>query len=83
MTSYIFLTSEGYTFQPDSESALPDIENLQVIGIAQGGTADDAFFDLVSNFPYLKETAFDEVFCYELAQDYEHTRSEFRLKVTE
>jgi len=83
MTSYIFLTSEGYTFQPDSESALPDIENLQVIGIAQGGTPDDAFFDLVSNFPYLKETAFDEVFCYELAQDYEHTRSEFRLKVTE
>jgi hypothetical protein len=31
MDNYIFLTDEGYTFQPDSESDVPDIENLLAI----------------------------------------------------
>ncbi|MGH4138228.1 hypothetical protein [Clostridium sp.] len=33
MDNYIFLTDEGYTFMPNSESDMPDVENLQVIGV--------------------------------------------------
>jgi hypothetical protein len=32
MGSYIFLTDEGYTYQPNSDSDMLDIENLQVKG---------------------------------------------------
>jgi hypothetical protein len=28
---FIFVTFEGYTYQSDSESSEPDIENMQVI----------------------------------------------------
>lgn len=33
---YIFITFEGFTFQPYSESDVPDIENMQVIGFSEG-----------------------------------------------
>ena len=44
---YIFLTVEGYTFQPGSKSVEPDIENLQVIGFSQGKDSKDAFQNLL------------------------------------
>ena len=34
MKSYIFITTEGFTYQPGSESPEPDVENCQVIGFA-------------------------------------------------
>ena len=40
MNNYIFLTNEGYTYQPDSESIEPDCENAQLIGIAAGNTEE-------------------------------------------
>ena len=43
MDNFIFLTAEGYTFQPDSDAKTPDIENLQVIGFASGVTSDEAY----------------------------------------
>lgn len=43
MRHFIFLTQEGYTFQPNSESATPDIENLQVLGTASGADEQNAF----------------------------------------
>jgi len=45
MNNYIFLTDEGYTFQPNSES---DIENLQVIGICNGENEKEAFYNLMN-----------------------------------
>lgn len=36
MDNYILLTNEGYTFETNSESDVPDIENLQVLGISNG-----------------------------------------------
>jgi len=81
LDAYIFLTSEGYTFQPNSEARAPDIENLQVIGFAEAATADDALADLLANFPYLTETTFDVIFCYKLEKDYERTRRDFHLKM--
>ena len=65
--NYIFLTSEGYTFQPQSECLESDIENLQVIGFAKGTNSQEAFYNLVKNNEYLLKTTFEEVFCYELS----------------
>lgn len=40
MNNYLFLTNEGYTYQPDSESIEPDCENSQLIGISPGNTQE-------------------------------------------
>ncbi|MFH1504798.1 MAG: hypothetical protein ABIH08_05390 [Candidatus Omnitrophota bacterium] len=74
MKSYIFLTLEGFTFQPNSESANPDIENLQVIGFAKGKNPKEAFKNLVKENNYLLETDFNEIFSYKLAEDFEKNK---------
>lgn len=79
MKNYIFLTTEGHTFQPNSESIEPDIENLQVIGFTQGNDSKDAFHNLIKENGYLFKTTFDEIFCYELAKDYEEKRVYYHL----
>lgn len=70
MKKYIFITTEGFTFQPYSDSVEPDIENMQVIGFAQGDTAKDAMKDLIKKNTYLVETSFDEVFAIQIENDY-------------
>jgi hypothetical protein len=77
MDNYIFLTSEGYTFQPDSDAEAPGIENLQVIGFAGGTNPDVAFQNLLLNHNYLKETTFNEIFCYKLDKHYKKHRMDF------
>jgi hypothetical protein len=79
MRSYIFLTFEGTTFQPGSEAIEPDIENVQMIGIAQGADQEEALENLLAENDYLLFTRFDEVYCYELAEDFGATRREFRI----
>lgn len=66
MKSYIFLTTEGYTFQPGSEVSEPDIENCQVIGFANGSDTKEAFLALINENSYLLKTNFNELICYEL-----------------
>lgn len=63
--SYIFVTMEGYTYQPDSEATEPDVENLQVLGFAEGTDAEDAFDRWVRESP--QKLTFSEVLCYQLA----------------
>ena len=41
MNSYIFLTDEGYTFQPETEEEPVVIDSLQTIGTARGTDAMD------------------------------------------
>ena len=79
MKNYIFLTSEGYTYQPDSESSESDIDNLQVIGVPEGNNSKMAFKNLIKNNEYLLETKFDENFCYELSQNFKESVSHFNL----
>lgn len=55
MNNYLFLTNEGYTYQPDSESIEPDCENAQLIGIASGDTQEDAFKNLINEKKYLRQ----------------------------
>lgn len=80
MGSYIFLTDEGYTYQANSESDMPDIENLQVIGISDGKNAKEAFHNLMSSRKYLMKTTFDEIFCYKLTKDYKNSYEKFSIK---
>jgi hypothetical protein len=80
MKAFIFVTREGYTYQPLSESAEPDIENLQVLGFANGENAASAFSQLVADNTWLAETSFREVFSLELAyEDFERRARFFRL----
>jgi len=70
MKEYIFLTTEGTTFQPNSTSSEPDIENMQVIGLAGGDTVQDAAISLVGLNGYLANTNFDEIFAIQLADNH-------------
>jgi len=80
MKSYIFITTEGYTFQRDSELPEPDIENCQVIGFAQGTDPKQAFKNLIKENDCLLETTFDELICFELKHpDYFEHRTYFYL----
>jgi len=75
MGAYIFITTEGYTYQPGSKAAEPDIENCQVLGFAKGDDADEAFCVLLQENAYLLETSFEEVVCLELKdEDYRETK---------
>lgn len=67
---YLFLTDEGYTFQPNSYMNEPDIENLQVVGISSGETQEKAFVNLLTENPYLLRTSFNKVMCYKLDINY-------------
>ena len=66
---YIFVTVEGITYQPKSESIMPDIENLQVVGYGNGNSPEDAVKNMLEENEYLKETNFDEVIGIELKSD--------------
>lgn len=66
MESYIFITKEGYTFQPRSEALEPDIEDCQVLGFANGVNPQHAFQNLIKENSFLLGTTFDEVISIEL-----------------
>jgi len=66
MKHYIFITTEGHTYQPDSESFEPDVENAQVLGFEDGTNVEDAFQNLLNNNAWLAESKFNEVMIYEL-----------------
>lgn len=63
---FIFITFEGYTFQPNSNSDIPDIENMQVIGFSKGLNSKEAFENLKIKSSYLQETNFNEIISIEL-----------------
>jgi hypothetical protein len=83
MNSYIFFTNEGHTFQPDSASSVPDVENLQVIGFASGNDDEKAFENLVTENRWLRSTSFDEIQCLQLRhKGFEKRIRHFSLKET-
>ena len=81
MNSYIFLTDEGYTFQPDTGDEPMEIENLQVIGTAQGEDANSAYRNLLAENAHLDPAAFQRIFCYQLDKDDEGSRKDYKLRV--
>jgi len=76
---FIFITTEGFTYQPDSISIEPDIENCQVIGFSSGLTANIAFQNLIQENKYLKDTSFNTVICYQLNNNYKQNRKYFTI----
>lgn len=69
MRSFIFITAEGYTYQPNSQAIEPDAENCQVIGFASGTCENTAFENLRENSPWLLKSKFNELISYELLSD--------------
>lgn len=87
MNKYIFLTAEGHTFQPEDDHRViskdneRDVENLQVLGIAEGYNQEEAFHNLKINYDLLSDLSYIETFCYQLVDDYESTKKSFYLKI--
>jgi len=79
LKKYIFLTQEGYTYQPNTHSIEPDIENLQVTGFALGSDPNDAFKSLLNENKYLLQTKFNEIFCYQLDDYFKESKRYFHL----
>jgi hypothetical protein len=63
---YIFITSEGFTYQPKNETAEPDIENMQVLGFGEGITVKKALDNMLAENDYLLKTNFCEAIAIEL-----------------
>ena len=53
MNTYMFLTGEEYSFQPETEQEPVEIESLQMIGTAKGLDAMDAYRNLLAENPHL------------------------------
>jgi hypothetical protein len=68
MNSYIFLTDEGYTFQPETEEEPVVIDSLQTIGTARGTDAMNAYRNLLAENPQLQEKRFEKIFCYRVEE---------------
>ena len=88
MNKYIFLSDEGYTYQPVKleEIEADEIENSQVIGFSEGESPDDAYNRLLNDNPYIKDTSFNHIYCYRLDSEYERNREDFfiaRKKINE
>lgn len=66
---YIFITTEGYAFKPESNLAEPDVENCQVLGFCDGINKDEAFNNFLKDYNYVKDLGFNEVICYEISQN--------------
>lgn len=62
MSTYIFYTDEGYTIAPNDE----ELESLQILGIEDGNTEDEAWTNLYENNKWIKENGFREenIRCY-------------------
>lgn len=67
--NFIFYTTEGYTFSPNLESDMPDIENCQILGWGKGGTSRKAFNDFKKESPWLKTLRFNNVIGAELKNE--------------
>ena len=79
MNTYVFLTDEEYTFQPETEAEPVAIENLQVIGFAKGADGISAYQNLLSEHPELKETKFERIFCYQMDKELEGSKKGYNL----
>jgi hypothetical protein len=47
MKKYIFITPEGLTYKPNSDSPNPDFVNLQIFDFYRGSSVQDTLSDLI------------------------------------
>ena len=72
MRKFIFITSEGFTFQPNNEDYEPDIENMQVVGFGEGDTVDNPIKCMLKENSYLRKTSFNKIIGIEI-KDYKQS----------
>ncbi len=77
MNKYIFLTDEGYTYQPNSTSDIPDCEISQVLGIVESENEEMALEKLLEENIYIKRSNFCNVYCYKLSNNF--MRKNFKI----
>ncbi|MCK4654213.1 MAG: hypothetical protein KAU01_07185 [Candidatus Cloacimonetes bacterium] len=63
---FIFLTDEGYTFQPESDFVESEMDNLQVLGLSKGLNINEAIENFIQENEFLNELNFDNVLVFEL-----------------
>ena len=79
MAKFIFMTNEGTTFGEDEHGKLEIVENIQVLGTAQGENAHSAFLTLICENEWLMKFSFENVFSYQLTENFEDTVEYFAL----
>jgi len=77
MKNYIFITKQGITYQPNTSSPEPDIENCQVIGFAKGNNENEATKNLINQNEYLLKTNFNEIICMELKDEDHYSKAKY------
>lgn len=83
MRTFIFVTSEGSTYQPNSDSSIPDVENMQVLGFATGANEEEALANLLDENNWLRESSFNNFVCFELEHpNYQDHSKSFSIKPT-
>ena len=58
---YIFISPDGHTFSPSSDSPVPDIENMQVLGFSAGRNEREALNQLYRENPHLEGKGYERV----------------------
>ncbi len=72
MPRFLFYSREGLTYTPcvlneyEEYEGGNEVENLQVIGFADGDTPQEAFDHLLFTHSYLEESTFDQILAIEL-----------------
>ncbi len=56
MNTYLFYTDEGYTVAPNNNK----LDSLQILGIEDGKTKDEALIKLLRNNEWIKKESFSE-----------------------
>lgn len=56
MNTYLFYTDEGYTVAPNNNK----LDSLQILGIEDGKTKDEALIKLFSNNKWIKKENFSK-----------------------
>lgn len=68
MKSFLFYTTQGYTFSPCEDTVEPDVENCQILGWEKGETTESAYVRLLANNPWIKEKEFTKVVGVEIVE---------------
>ena len=66
MKNFIFITDEGFTYDPNEK----EIENFQILGTGEGNDVLEAFKNFKINQSYLSEFAFKELIALEYVGDF-------------
>ncbi|OGS23021.1 MAG: hypothetical protein A2252_12700 [Elusimicrobia bacterium RIFOXYA2_FULL_39_19] len=74
MKNFIFLAAQSLSFKQGKAHAVPQEQDLQVIGYADGRNLKEAFKKLISDNGYLLKNTFEKVFAREVKDSSEEKK---------